>query len=260
MSEQIKHWSKTLKTVLNFVGAVLALLGVILYMVIVNIMLTGFKIKMEWENMLSFLIIGGIAGVFINMAFLIQGLDLAKMIPEVNKIRVEYRELTVIAKDKWLMPLWLYTVKTFLINVIFKVGSIMIMSYYLLDISITGLTDDVNVINKYKELAFSNVILFIGLGLMGMAGAYNYYIENKVPLIQREINQIKENGRSKQDELLRKIKRNGERGLRQSCGTGTDRQTQESVRHDSSSGTRELGVNGATTETSERIEKVEDER
>lgn len=215
-SKQIKKtWYEWFNLVSTFLGTGLAIIGIVTYAVIINIILNGLKYEAESNKLLLFLIIGGVFGFLIGLALIIQGFDLALMVPEVKEVKKTLISLKTVVTDEKFTPMWVYMLVTILKNVIIKIGSIVIGAYYVVSLSIEPLATDPAVVAKYQDLATSNILVFAGFGLVGLAKAFNYYIENALPLMKREIAKLE---RSKENELLRGSKEIGSNDVREHAG------------------------------------------
>lgn len=223
-----------LNKVLNWMGTIIAGVAAIAYLAIIFILINGFTAGVENTKLFIFLLLGAIDGVLISGSLRFQGVTFAKT-EEANVAQIkEYTELRGKSKSVKLYPIWIMYVRSTIIDIIFKGGSLLATMYFTVSIMLEGMKD-----GQYFVLGIVNVLMFIGLGFMGLAKGYNHYQENQVPYLQQKIDQLKE---EKANELLSKVTSTTGQGLRESGDTRTDsgRTDQERLVEGSTIGSTEV--------------------
>lgn len=179
--------------VLTWVGAVGAALSGIVYIIVTYIIVKGFQTNFDLQRQIFFAIIGAVAGLAIASFLKIQGITLAKKIPENEKVMREYYEIkNKDKKEKELHTIERYLVISTIKDVAFKGISIAFTSFAIIYIAIEGQGD-----MMLFALALSNLTMFIGFGFMSMAKAFDKYNLDHISAIKRKIEilkEVKENG------------------------------------------------------------------
>lgn len=178
---------EVIKAVLTYVGIILTVLSGIAYLLIVSIMVYGFEAAYNKTALIGFLILGAITGVLINLSLRIQGIDFAKLTSEAKNTMKELTDLKGKSKEVKLAPMWQMFLVTIIKDIIIKGGTIGLSLYFVIDISYKGLQE-----SKYFYLAWANLLLYLGLGLLSMNKSYDFYIENQIPLMKQKIMKLKE--------------------------------------------------------------------
>ena len=174
---------ETFKRLLKRIGFVLAGVSAVVYLSIVYILIKGFETAIDSDKLLLFLIIGAVAGISITVSLRIQGIDLAKETKKAVDVMERYTAL--IAKEETIKVrsinyhFWVSLIKDILI----KGVTIVVSLYFAIEIIITGMQDEIN----FLFLAFANIFMFLGFGLMALARAFDYYMENHIPYLERKI-------------------------------------------------------------------------
>ncbi len=184
----------------------MAFIALIAYITIVYIFVKGFEQQLESQKLLAFVILGSVVGIFITFSLRIQGIDLAKNHEDVKKYVRELSDLKSKRKEIKIKSITNYMITKTILDIFTKGLTTALMTYYSISIVIEGIADD-----KYILLAIANSFLFLGFGFMGLAGAYNKYMEDQVTLIKQNINRLKE----KENELSQKVIGTGENGFRE---------------------------------------------
>ena len=178
------------KDFLTYTGIVMAVISSIVYLIVVFILINGFEVDYSKEEIISFLLLGAATGVMINIAMRIQGLDLARLTPKAKEVQAKLNDLTAKSKTVNLKPLWAMHLINTIRDIIFKGGTITLTMYYAISISYKGLGEQ-----KYMLLAFANVFMYLGLSLITMNKAYDYYIDKNIPYMEKQIFKLEEERR-----------------------------------------------------------------
>ena len=175
-----------IKQALIYVGSVGALISAVAYIIVTIVLILGFETSMSaWQQGL-FSFIGAVAGLSITVMLREQGIALASNEVEPKKIMKEYRAL--LNKEKPLKKLHMinyHRIIHLILDTIFKMLSIAFMTYFILYIFIEG-SGDYGLIG----LAIANIFLFISFGLLALARAYDFYIEEHIPAVLERIEKI----------------------------------------------------------------------
>src|SRR5690554_1504090 len=185
-----KQFYERIKDVLTYTGIALAVIAGIAYLIIIYILVFGFNIHYNREQLVAFLLLGGAVGVLINIAMRIQGIDFAKLTPKAKQVMEELTKLSGSSDDVKIRPMWVMFVTTILKDIIVKGGTIGLSLYFVIDISYQGLGEE-----KYFYLAFANLLLYFGLGLLSMSKAYDYYLESHIPYMKQKIKKLELNNK-----------------------------------------------------------------
>ncbi len=197
--EKKQRREETFKRLLKRIGFVLAGVSAVVYLSIVYILIKGFETAIDSDKLLLFLIIGAVAGLSITVSLRIQGIDLAKETKKAVDVMERYTAL--ISKEETIKVrsinyhFWVSLIKDILI----KGVTIVVSLYFAIEIIITGMQDE-----KYFLLAFANIFMFLGFGLMALARAFDYYMENHIPYLERKI-QLHEEVNKSVKEYIREI-------------------------------------------------------
>lgn len=178
------------KDFLTYTGIVMAVISSIVYLIVVFILINGFEVDYSKEEIISFLLLGAATGVMINIAMRIQGLDLARLTPKAKEVQAKLNDLTAKSKTVNLKPLWAMHLINTIRDIIFKGGTITLTMYFAISISYKGLGEQ-----KYMLLAFANVFMYLGLSLITMNKAYDYYIDKNIPYMEKQIIKLEEERR-----------------------------------------------------------------
>ena len=170
-----------IKPLLHYVGTIGAVLMSIAYIVVVFVLVVGFKVK-NVEQSIVFATVNAVVGIMIMQFLKIQGIDFAKSLPENQEILNKYytkRKKTKLYSIKYY---WATSVTK---DVIMKGVSIAATSAGLIYIVIEG-SSDYNLL----LLAVVNLIMFICFGFLSMTNAYDFYNEKHIPFIKDKLIEI----------------------------------------------------------------------
>ena len=173
-----------IKPLLQYVGTIGAVLMSIAYIVVVFVLVVGFKVK-SIEQSLIFAVVNAIVGIIIMQFLKIQGIDFAKSLPENQEILNKYYVKRKKTKSYSIRYYWAISV---IKDVIMKGLSIAITSAGLIYIVIEG-SSDYNLL----LLAVVNLIMFICFGFLSMTSAYDFYNEKHIPFIKDKLIEIENN-------------------------------------------------------------------
>jgi len=172
--------NETIKQALIYVGFASAIISSLAYIIITIVMIRGFTADLELENQVTFAIIGAVVGVSITISLVMQGVSFAKRDDEAQKVMSEYYEaMNKTKKEKELKTIDHYIARVIFKTVIFRGASVAFTSFFVLYIFIEG-----NGNWALLGLAFANIFIFIGFGLVGLSNAYDFYLKQHLPAIR----------------------------------------------------------------------------
>lgn len=172
-------FEKKIKPVLQYIGVIGASLMSIMYIVVVFILIIGFKAQ-SIQNTVIFAIVNALVGLIIMQFLKIQGISFAKNLPENEKIINEYYKTKT--KDKKIHSIKYYWTMSLIKDIIGKGASIMLTTTGLIYIVVVG-SNDYNLL----LLALVNLVLFICFGLLALNNAYEFYNNRHIPYMQEMI-------------------------------------------------------------------------
>lgn len=172
-------FEKRIQPILQYVGVIGAILMSIMYIIIVVILIIGFKAQ-SIQNTIVFAIINAIVGLMIMQFLKIQGISFAKNLPENIEIIKQYYNTKT--KDKKIQSIKYYWISSLIKDFISKGLSIAFTTAGIIYIVIVGSNDYTLLL-----LALANLILFICFGLLALNNAYEFYNNKHVPYMQEMI-------------------------------------------------------------------------
>ena len=172
-------FEKRIQPMLQYVGVIGAILMSIMYIIMVVILIIGFKAQ-SIQNTIVFAIINAIVGLMIMQFLKIQGISFAKNLPENIEIIKQYYNTKT--KDKKIQSIKYYWISSLIKDFISKGLSIAFTTAGIIYIVIVGSNDYTLLL-----LALVNLILFICFGLLALNNAYEFYNNKHVPYMQEMI-------------------------------------------------------------------------
>lgn len=231
--------TEKIKNILSYTGLVLTITTGVAYLALVYILVEGFKVSVDSNKLLMFVILGAVAGLLMSMSMRTQGPALAKKLPTTQKILDEYAT-QLGQSEKKLRPIGFYLISSAIKDIFTKGVTTVVSLYFSISFIVEGIGDP-----KYFWLGVINVLLFLGIGFMGLAKSYDYYIENHIPYLQQKIEKMKE---EKQNELLRKNQDNDRGRDGADRGPNTDQDVIKSAIEFGGSGNGNLNAGGQSPE------------
>lgn len=161
------------KPVLNYVGAIGAVIMAIAYIIIVLVLIWGFKAEALLQTTV-FACVNAAVG-FVIMQFLkVQGVSFAKMLPENKEIIDKYYQTKT--KDKKLRSINYFWTTTVIKDIVIKCLTLAGTTIGLIYIVIAG-SNDYNLL----LLAVVNLLMFICFGFLSLVNAYDFFNQRHVP-------------------------------------------------------------------------------
>lgn len=177
-----KFFETKVKPILTYIGTIGAVIMSIAYIVLMFVMVLGFKAQTTLSQAVVFAIVNAVVG-FIIMQFLkIQGQDFAKQI-EYN-VEVLKKWNTKKPKKKKTHSLGFFWAKTITTDIIVKAATTAFMTSAIIYIVIEG-SNDYNML----LMALVNLLMFICFGFLSLVSAYDFYNENYIPYLEEKINE-----------------------------------------------------------------------
>lgn len=170
---------KRLINILKYVGIIGAAICSVAYIVVVLVLIQGFKAENTTQT-LSFALVNAVVG-FIILTFLkIQGESFAKSLPE-NKLISEAYYATQ-TRDKKYHSMKYFWITSTIKDILTKVLSVFVSTFGIIYIVIIG-SNDWNLL----LLALVNLLLFISFGLLGLEKSYEFYNTRMIPYMQHQL-------------------------------------------------------------------------
>ena len=170
---------KRLLNILRYVGIIGAAICSVAYIVVVLVLIQGFKAENTTQTV-TFALVNAVVG-FIILTFLkIQGESFAKNLPENKVISDVYYETQT--KDKKYHSMKYFWITSTIKDIATKVLSVFASTFGIIYIVIIG-SNDWNLL----LLALVNLLLFISFGLLGLEKSYEFYNTRMVPYMQHQL-------------------------------------------------------------------------
>lgn len=185
LSEKNKDFFETkIKPLLLYVGTFGAIIMIIAYIVLISILIFGFKSEISLKKTLIISLINAIVGTFVMFFLKMQGKDFAKNLKSNKTIVKEYYKHKT--KNKKLRSMKFFWIKSTITDVIVKGIFAFASSFLIVKLVVKGGEDPV-----LLGLAVVNILMFICFGLVALVKAYDYFNEYHVPYM---INELKNEG------------------------------------------------------------------
>ena len=166
--------------ILNYIGIIGAVIMAIAYIVIVFVLINGFKAEALLQTTV-FACVNAAVG-FIIMQFLkYQGESFAKMLPENKEIIDRYYKTKT--KDKKVHSIRYFWVTTVIKDIIVKCATLGLTTIGIIYIVIQG-SNDYNLL----LLALVNLLMFVCFGFISLNSAYEFFNNKHVPYMIDQLN------------------------------------------------------------------------
>ena len=166
--------------VLNYIGIIGAVIMAIAYIVIVFVLINGFKAEALLQTTV-FACVNAAVG-FIIMQFLkYQGVSFAKMLPENKEVIERYYKTKT--KDKKVHSITYFWVTTVIKDIIVKCATLGATTIGIIYIVIQG-SNDYNLL----LLALVNLLMFVCFGFISLNNAYEFFNNKHVPYMIEQLN------------------------------------------------------------------------
>lgn len=178
-----KDFETKIKPILTYVGAIGAVLTSIAYVLLILVLINGFKIE-QGPQVLTFAIVNGAVGLIIANLLKYQGLSFAKNLPENEEVVKAYYSTKT--KDKKNHGLGYFWTTSLIKDILFKGCTITASTCGVLYIVIVGCGDW-----NLMLMAIVNLILFTCFGLLALNKAYDYYNNVFVNYMKEKLDETK---------------------------------------------------------------------
>lgn len=171
-----EFFEKKIKPVLLYTGSIGAVSMAIAYIILMFVLVLGFKAQTELKQSIIFAVINGVVG-FIIMQFLkIQGIAFAKQLPDNVEILKQHNGIK--KKKKSTHSLKYFWIKSVSTDILVKVLTICVTTSCIIYIVVEGSND-------YNMLLLSvvNLIMFACFGFLSLVRAYDFFNENYIPFL-----------------------------------------------------------------------------
>ena len=184
MEENRKSFLESkLLPILNYIGIIGAVIMAIAYIIIVFVLINGFKVE-ELLQTTIFAFVNAAIG-FIIMQFLkYQGVSFAKMLPENQEIIKDYYKTKT--KDKKMHSITYFWTTTVIKDIIVKCATLGATTIGIVYIVIQG-SNDYNLL----LMALVNLLMFVCFGFISLNNAYEFFNNKHVPYMIEQLSQTK---------------------------------------------------------------------
>ena len=172
-------FERKIQPILQYIGMIGAIFMSIVYIVLVCILIVGFKAQ-TFTQILIFALVNAGVGLIIMQFLKIQGISFAKNLPENKAILEEYYKGK--RKNRKYKSIKVYWLQSVLFDVLSKGVSVALSTCGMIYIVIQGCHDYTLIL-----LAIVNLIMFTCFGLLSLNSAYDFFNNEHIPFI---INQL----------------------------------------------------------------------
>ena len=169
-------FEKKIKPILTYIGLIGAVLTSIAYIILIFILIKGFKYEQTTQTIV-FALVNAAVGLIIANFLKYQGISFAKELPDNQQVIKDYYSNKT--KDKKNHSLSFFWVTSIIKDVITKGLSIAASTCGLIYIVIVGSND----------WSIVNLLLFICFGLLSLNKAYDYFNNTYVAYMKEKINE-----------------------------------------------------------------------
>lgn len=179
MNREKTMFEKKIKPILQYVGAIGATFMSIVYMVLIFVLIFGFKTQTFMQTLI-FAIVNAVMGLIIMQFLKVQGISFAKNLPENIEILQEYYNRK--RKEKKYHSIVFYWVKSGIVDILVKGITVCASTCCLIYIVIQGCYDYTLIL-----LAIVNLVMFLCFGLLALNKAYDFFNNEHIPYIKNEL-------------------------------------------------------------------------
>lgn len=185
---QKKILTDKLKSFFVYTGWALSCIFGIVYIVLLIILIFGFKVSLSFNTMLLLSILSAVFTFAISVSFMYQGVAFAKDLDDNKAVMNEYRTLmNQKKKEKSIHTISFYMTRDIIVSFIFKGGMVFLSTYAMINFIVEGIGDIM-----ILWLGISNLLMAVGFGMLGLVNSFDDYIEKHIPAIKVKIQKIKE--------------------------------------------------------------------
>ena len=176
-----EKFEKHVKPILTYIGLIGAVLTSIAYIILIFILIKGFKYEQTTQTIV-FALVNAAVGLIIANFLKYQGISFAKEIPANQKLLKDYYGSKT--KDKKNHSLSFFWITSIIKDIITKGLSIAATTCGLIYIVIVGSNDW-----SLLLMSIVNLLLFICFGLLSLNKAYDYFNNTYVAYMKERINE-----------------------------------------------------------------------
>ena len=187
-------FEKHIKPILTYVGLIGAVLTSIAYIILIFILIKGFKYEQTTQTIV-FALVNAAVGLIIANFLKYQGISFAKELPDNQQVIKDYYGNKT--KDKKNHSLSFFWVTSIIKDVITKGLSIAASTCGLIYIVIVGSNDW-----SLLLMSIVNLLLFICFGLLSLNKAYDYFNNTYVAYMRERINETSKEKTTTSSDIL----------------------------------------------------------
>ena len=187
-------FEKHIKPVLTYVGLIGAVLTSIAYIILIFILIKGFKYEQTTQTIV-FALVNAAVGLIIANFLKYQGISFAKELPDNQQVIKDYYSNKT--KDKKNHSLSFFWITSIIKDVITKGLSIAASTCGLIYIVIIGSNDW-----SLLLMSIVNLLLFICFGLLSLNKAYDYFNNTYVAYMKEKINEASKEKTTTSSDIL----------------------------------------------------------
>ena len=191
MENQVKKrgvMTDKMRRALTYTGWLLSGVFSIVYIIILCIVIFGFRVSLTLQKTLLMAILGAVFTFAITISMVYQGVLFAKDVDDNKEIMKEYYTLTNRRmKEKKIKTINYYMIKKIITTLIVKGGIAFISTFAIINLVFNGIGDIM-----ILWLGIANILVAIGLGFVGLVSSYEFYNEQHIPAIKVKIEKILE--------------------------------------------------------------------
>ena len=187
-------FEKHIKPILTYVGLIGAVLTSIAYIILIFILIKGFKYEQTTQTIV-FALVNAAVGLIIANFLKYQGISFAKELPDNQQVIKDYYSNKT--KDKKNHSLSFFWITSIIKDVITKGLSIAASTCGLIYIVIIGSNDW-----SLLLMSIVNLLLFICFGLLSLNKAYDYFNNTYVAYMKEKINEASKEKTTTSSDIL----------------------------------------------------------
>lgn len=185
------YFEKKLKPALSYVGAIGASIMTVAYILVMFILVFGFKVTSVKQSLI-FAVVTGVVGIVIMQFLKIQGIDFAKQLPRNKEVLKENNdlkaELNLLKKrDEKLHSMTYFWITSLIKDILVKVLTIVATTTGIIYIVIEGSND-----YSLLLLAATNLLMFVCFGFLALCKGFEFYNNENIPFLLHKNKQMKE--------------------------------------------------------------------
>ena len=187
-------FEKKIKPILTYIGLIGAVLTSIAYIILIFILIKGFKYEQTTQTIV-FALVNAAVGLIIANFLKYQGISFAKELPDNQQVIKDYYSNKT--KDKKNHSLSFFWITSIIKDVITKGLSIAASTCGLIYIVIVGSNDW-----SLLLMSIVNLLLFICFGLLSLNKAYDYFNNTYVAYMKEKINEASKEKTTTSSDIL----------------------------------------------------------